>query len=364
MTMDDAAREAHLPDWAEPLLKPARYKVLYGGRGGGKSWTVATLLLLMGAERPLRIVCMRETQKSIAESSKQVLEDTIRALGLESYWDIKRDWIRGQSGTVFRFHGMNDVTNKNIRSLEGVDIVWFEEAQYMSEQSGTILYPTVRKPGSELWFTFNPRYRSDPVWRGFVAESARREEAIVIQVNYESNPWLPAEMKNERQISERDEPDRYPHVWLGECDDAGEARKVLPWGMLQACADAWEKVEDKSGRAHVGLDLADGGLDQNALVARTGPAITHVESWRGGPGSVGATVRRADQYCREHAAAVLYYDAGGLGVRSHFDELGERPYAIRPVLFGGAIEGPEETYSRGVDNKDFFRGATPSLPGR
>ena len=348
------ALQAHLPRWAEPLKRPARYKVLHGGRGSGKTWTVAMLLALRAAQEPIRVACVREHQKSLIESAKLTIEQSIVRMGLSVCFDIQRDVIRGHNGSHFFFRGMSTSTEEAIRGWEAVDMVWVEEAQRMSQRSREILYPTIRKPGSELWFTFNPRYRSDPVWRDFCTAGARLDEATIINVNYDRNPWFPAELEAERLICKRDEPDRYAHIWLGECDDEGEARKVLPWAIVRTCVDAWEKVEGKSGMLHVGLDIADGGIDQNALVARVGSAITHVDAWRGGPGSVGETVRRADAWCREHSAAVLYYDAGGLGVRSHFDELGARPYAIRPVLFGGALEGPDETYSRGVDNKDFF----------
>ena len=343
-----------LPAWGRELLTPARYKAVFGGRAAAKSWTVARLLLLLGMEQRIRIVCMRETQKSIAESSKQVLEDAIRMYDLSSFWDVRRDWIRGINDSIFHFRGMNDITSKNVRSLEGVNHLWFEEAQYMSDKSREILYPTIRMPGSELWFTFNPRYRNDPVYRDFCLASSRQDEAVVIKVNYDDNPWLPAEMERERLICERDEPDRYAHIWLGEPDDEGEARKVLPYAMLQACVEAWHKIADKSGRIHVGLDVADTGAACNAMVARRGPAVMNVESWSGG--TLGDTTRRADACCRDNSASRLYYDVGGVGagVRSHLAEMGSRSYAAYAVHFGGAVEGADSQYSRGVSNRDFF----------
>ena len=345
---------ANLPSWAKPLLRPARYKAVYGGRGSAKSWTTAALLLLTGMERPLRILCVREVQRSIEESSKQVLEDTIQRVCPPGFWDVRRERIVGANGSSFRFRGMNSVTNRNVRSLEGVNVVWFEEAQYMSKESAEILYPTVRTPGSELWFTFNPRGRSDPVWRDFCAGSSRLADAVVLQVNYDSNPWFPPELERERLICKRDEPDRYPHIWLGEPDDAGEARKVLPYAMAQACVEAWHKLADNTGRIHAGLDVADTGADRNAMVGRRGPAVIYVDSWNGG--TLGETTRQADSYCRENAASRLYYDVGGVGagVRSHLAEMGSRPYAAYAVHFGGAVEGADSQYSRGVSNRDFF----------
>ena len=147
--------QVNLPTWASPLLKPARYKAIYGGRGSAKSWTAATVLLLQAMQQPLRIVCVREVQRSIEESSKQVLEDRIAAVCPPGFWDVQRERILGANGSVFRFRGMNSVTNRNVRSLEGVDRVWFEEAQYMSNDSAEILYPTIRAAGTELWFTLS-----------------------------------------------------------------------------------------------------------------------------------------------------------------------------------------------------------------
>ena len=347
---------ANLPSWAKPLLRPARYKAVYGGRGSAKSWTTAALLLLTGMERPLRILCVREVQRSIEESSKQVLEDTIQRVCPPGFWDVRRERIVGANGSSFRFRGMNSVTNRNVRSLEGVNVVWFEEAQYMSKESAEILYPTVRTPGSELWFTFNPRGRSDPVWRDFCAGSSRLADAVVLQVNYDSNPWFPPELERERLICKRDEPDRYPHIWLGEPDDAGEARKVLPYAMAQACVDAHTvlKLSDLSGRVDVGLDVADSGADKNALAARRGPLVLHAESWSSQV--LGDTARRADRFCREHGAWQLHYDVTGVGagIRSYLTEMPNRDYGARPINFGAAVAGPERNYSYRVRNKDFF----------
>ncbi len=353
-TVLDRPARAQLPAWAKPLTRPARYKVLYGGRGSGKTWTTATLLVLRAAERPLRVACVREYQKSIHESAKRTIEDSIGRLGLGAHFEVQRDYIRGRNGSLFFFRGMSTSTEEAIRGWEAVDAVWVEEAQRMSQRSREILYPTIRKPGSELWFTFNPRYRSDPVWRDFCASSGRLENAVVLKVNHADNPWFPAELEAERLICQRDEPDRYAHIWLGECDDEGDARKVLPYAMLQACVDAWDRRGDTKGMLHAGLDVADTGADLNALVARQGPCMLHVESWHGS--SLGDTARRADRWCREHGASVLHYDAGGVGagVRSHLRDMGQRPYSARPVNFGGKVTGEKTQYSRGATNADFF----------
>jgi phage terminase large subunit len=144
------------------LRKKARYKAFWGGRAGTKSWTFASQLLLLGVEKPLRILCCREIQNSIRDSVKRLLEDRIEAMGLQSYYTWTDSEIRGHNGTLFIFKGLwrNPET---VKSLEGADIVWIEEAQAISQASLRTLTPTVRKPGSEIWFSWNPRNRDDPV---------------------------------------------------------------------------------------------------------------------------------------------------------------------------------------------------------
>ena len=272
-----------LPAWSAALFEPKRYKVVHGGRASGKSWTVAIaiLILLMGSPRPLRWVCMREVQKSLDESSKQVLEDMIEKFGWSSFWRVYRNRIDGANGSTLRFRGMNNVTARNVRSLEGIDGIWFEESQYMSRESAEILFPTMRKAGSEMWFTFNPRYREDAVWSDFCEDTRRSKDATVLQVNYLDNPWFPDESEQERIATWEDEPDRYAHIWLGEPDDEGAVRKVLPFALVQQCLKAWTEwvipnnFVSRAKRPDAGLDVADTGADQNALVSRTGPIIRY-----------------------------------------------------------------------------------------
>ena len=347
---------ANLPAWAKPLARPARYKVIHGGRGSAKTWTVATLLVLQSVECPIRVACVREFQRSIQESAKRTIEDSIDRLGLRSHFNIQRDNIYGRNGSHFFFRGMSTSTEEAIRGWEAVDVVWVEEAQRMSQRSREILYPTIRKPGSELWFTFNPRYRTDPVWRDFCTGGSRLADAVVVKVNHDGNPWFPKELERERQLCLIDEPDRYPHIWLGEPDDEGAARKVLPFAMIERCVEAYDQVDlsELAGRLDVGLDVADSGADRNALVARRGPLILHAESWSSQV--LGETARRADTYCRENGARQLYYDVGGVGagIRSHLAEMPNREYGAQPVNFGGAVAGPNRTYTYRVSNKDFF----------
>ena len=346
--------DVQLPDWGQKLLPHMRFKAVYGGRAGAKSWTIARLILLEAMEKRLRIVCMREVQKSIAESSRQVLVDTIRDCGLSHWWEIKQDYLRSKSGSLITFQGMNSVTAKNIRSLEGIDRLWFEEAQYMSQLSSEILYPTVRKPKSELWFTFNPMKRTDPVFQDFCTGRHRQDYAISLCVNYDQNPWFSEEMELERQICLRDMPERYEHIWLGHPDDTSDGERLLTYDGLQKCVKAWPLRGKITGPLYAGLDIADTGVNKNAMVARRAGAILHLDSWVSP--KLGTTARRVNKYCHENGVARLYYDAGGVGggIRSYLDDLAPRDYEGAPVRFGDKVAGPRRRYSFHVTNEDHF----------
>jgi phage terminase large subunit len=159
---------AEFPDKLKFLFTPMRYKVARGGRGSAKSWSVARALLIQGANRPLRILCTREIQKSIQQSVHQLLSDQIKALKLDSFYQVLNNEIRGINGTEFYFSGLSNETSASLKSFEGVDIVWCEEAQNISKQSWDILLPTIRKPDSEIWVTFNPDLETDETYQRFV----------------------------------------------------------------------------------------------------------------------------------------------------------------------------------------------------
>ena len=204
-----------IPEAFAELFQPARYKAYYGGRGSAKSHSFAKALLLKAGEVPLRILCGREVQRSIKDSVKQLLDDQIAALGLGEFYQSIQTEIRGANGSLFLFSGFGNLTVDQIKSFEGVDIAWVEEAQTISQHSLEILIPTVRKAGSELWFSWNPRHASDPVDQRFRGEVVP-PSAIVRRVDYMDNPFFPAELAEERQFDEAHNPTRYAHIWLGE----------------------------------------------------------------------------------------------------------------------------------------------------
>lgn len=206
---------AKFPSKLRPLFRPKRYKVMYGGRGGGKSWAVARALLVMAAERPLRILCAREIQKSMKESVHRLLKDQITALGLESEYEVLETEIRGYNGSVFLFTGLQSHTVDSIKSFEGVDKVWCEEAHGVSKKSWDTLIPTIRKADSEIWLTLNPDMDTDETWVRFCA--APTADTWVCDINWRDNPWFPAVLEAERQKAQATMPsDQYANIWEGK----------------------------------------------------------------------------------------------------------------------------------------------------
>lgn len=211
--------QAEFPDKLRFLFEPKRYKVARGGRGSGKSWGFARALLVLGAKTKLRVICSREVQKSIKDSVHKLLSDQIQALGLESFYDVLTTEIRGKNGTEFLFAGLSDQTIDSIKSFEGADVCWVEEAQTVSERSWKILTPTIRKPSSEIWVTFNPDLDDDPTYVRFVANPP--DDCISIEMNYVDNPWFPDVLEKERAGDQRRySTDEYENIWLGKCKAA------------------------------------------------------------------------------------------------------------------------------------------------
>ncbi len=215
--MHRVEHRAEFPDRLRFLFEPARYKILYGGRGGAKSWGVARALLIQAAARPLRILCAREFQSSIAESVHHLLRTQIGIMGLNTVYEIQNSVIRGANGSEFIFAGLRNNVTK-IKSFEGVDRVWVEEAQTVSKSSWDTLIPTIRKEGSEIWVTFNPELESDETHLRFVVNPPAG--AIVVKMNWNDNPWFPDTLRLEKDELKSRDPDAYQTIWEGHCRTA------------------------------------------------------------------------------------------------------------------------------------------------
>lgn len=213
--------KAEFPAKLEFLFQPSRYKFIRGGRGSGKSWGVARALLIQGAQSPQRILCTREVQKSIKQSVHQLLSDQIKALGLESFYRVLENEIRGKNGTAFHFNGLSDMTADSIKSFEGCTRVWMEEAHTITKRSLTILIPTIRANGSEIWATYNPELETDEIHQMAVLNPP--PDTISVEMNYSDNPWFPAVLEQERLHAQATMQEaEYAHIWEGRCKPAVE----------------------------------------------------------------------------------------------------------------------------------------------
>jgi phage terminase large subunit len=208
---------ARFPGKLKPLFSPARYKVLHGGRGSGKSWGIARALLILAKQSKRRILCTREIQKSIKDSVHALLSDQVQALGFGGDFEVLETEIRcTTTGSVFLFGGLQQHTVESIKSFEGCDIVWVEEAQVVSGKSWDVLIPTIRRPGSEIWISLNPQLDSDETYQRFI--SSPQPGAWVCEMNYTDNPWFPPVLEQERQHAQKTmKAEKYRHIWEGKC---------------------------------------------------------------------------------------------------------------------------------------------------
>jgi len=199
----------------EPLLAPARYKGVYGGRGSGKSHFFGELLIeACQAERGTLAVCIREAQRTLAQSSKRLIEGKIASLGLGHHFKLFSDKIETPGDGLIIFRGMQDHTAESIKSLEGFRIAWVDEAQTLSVRSLALLRPTIRAERSELLASWNPRRKSDAI--DDFLRTRKPEGAVVVNANWRDNPWFPAVLDEERRLDLSLYPDRYEHIWEGD----------------------------------------------------------------------------------------------------------------------------------------------------
>lgn len=286
----------------EPLLHPSRYKGAYGGRGSGKSHFFAEMLVDDHIRIPgLRSVCIREVQKSLKDSAKKLIEDKIAALGVGKYFDCQRENIICPGGGVITFQGMQDHTAESIKSLEGFGRAWVEEAQTMSERSLMLLRPTIRSEESELWFSWNPRHKKDPVDKMFREDAPTG--AVSVRANWSDNPWFPGVLAQERIDMMRTDPDQYDHVWEG--------------GYITVVKGAYfaQRLSEARKEGRIGVVTRD-------------PLMTYRTFW-----DIGGTGAKADacaiwvaQFVGHQVRALEYYEAQGQPLETHLNWLRSRGY--------------------------------------
>ena len=242
--LSGATLQIKTPRWSVPIVtRQSRYKGAHGGRGSGKSHLFGEYLIERCATEKVDAVCVREIQKSLNQSVKKLLEGKIESLGVGHLFEVQRDQILSAHGGRIIFQGMQNHTADSIKSLEGYDIAWVEEAQTLSQHSMDLLRPTIRKPGSELWFTWNPRFESDPVDLLLRGEEPP-PESIIVEVNYTDNPWFPDVLRAEMEYDKKRDPEKFQHIWRGAYVRNSEARVFKNWKVeeFDAPADAIHRL--------------------------------------------------------------------------------------------------------------------------
>lgn len=228
--------KVEFPGKLTPLFQPHRYKILVGGRGSSKSWSIARALLILGARQPLRILCARELQKSIKDSVHKLLSDQVAEMHLDGHYEILQTAIRGKNGTEFFFESLRHNASQ-IKSYERINIVWVEEAATVSKSSWDVLIPTIRAEGSEIWVSFNPELEEDETYQRFILNPP--SDSVIIKLNWSDNPWFPDVLKSERDDLNARDMDAYLNVWEGQCRQtvegaiyANELRKAQDDGRI------------------------------------------------------------------------------------------------------------------------------------
>lgn len=348
---------AHLkiPKKLNRIFERIRYKILYGGRGGGKSHSVAQALLIKGTEQPLRILCAREVQKSIKQSVHQLLSDYIYKLELDNFYTILDTEIRGKNGTQINFAGLAGTTVDSVKSYEGADICWVEEGQTVTKRSWDILIPTIRKDGSEIWVTFNPFRELDDTYQRFVVSPPAN--AWVCKVNYNDNPWFSEELEAERAHCEKNDPDNYPNIWEGEPLGASEMQFITTETVRAAMSVERQAVYLHDDALICGVDLARGGNDDCIIAFRRGKDARSEKTYRiSGKKSRDSmvVVSLLTKIFNEHAPDAIFMDEGGMG-GPIVDRMNQLGWQVIGVNFGGKANDEKHYFNRTSEMWDRMR---------
>ena len=337
----------------KPIIRKARYKVLYGGRGSGKSYFLAELAVEVSRRIGTVILCAREFQGSLDDSVYQLLIETIERLGYADEFDILKSTITHKgTGAKFVFYGIKNNVTK-IKSIQGVGVCWVEEAEAVTKNSWDVLIPSIRgDKNAEIWISFNPKNILDDTYQRFIVHPPK--DSIVLKANYDINPHfadtpLLADML---ECKERDE-DLYRHIWLGEPVADSELAIIKP-SWIEAAIDAHEKLGfSAAGRRILGFDVADEGDDANATVLRHGSVVTDMRQWRGQD-----VIYSADKvylYAQEQNIDRIVYDniGVGAGVKAQFRRKNGK---VQTLGFnaGGAVYKPDAKYTDDKKNRDMF----------
>lgn len=338
---------------------PIRNRVLYGGRSSSKSWDAAGFAIFLASNYKVRFLCTRQFQNKLAESVYSLLKIQIERFDLNAQFDILENVIRHKrTKSEFIFYGLWRHINE-IKSLEGIDICWLEEAHALTEAQWEILEPTIRKEGSQIWVIFNPNISTDFVWKRFVVNPP--PGTIKRQINYDENPFLSSTMRRIINAARAEDEEKFQHIYLGVPHDDDDS-SIIKRSWLMAAIDAHKTLGiEPVGEHRLGFDVADDGADKNAVVATHGPLAYWSDQWKAREDELLKSAIRARQEAWARGALLVYDSIGvGASVGAKVNELNTRLEVVRHSGFnaGAAVSRPEATYAdTRVKNKDMFANA-------
>lgn len=339
-------------------LKPARNRVLYGGRASSKSWDAAGFATFLANTYRLRFLCVRQFQNKIEESVYTLLKTQIERFGLNPQFRVLDNKIVSRkTKSEFLFYGLWRSIDE-IKSLEGIDVLWIEEAHNLTEEQWKILEATIRKQGSQIWVIFNPKLSTDFAYKRFVTNPP--PNTVVRKINYDENPFLSATMREVIEAAKAEDYDEYLHVYEGvPKDDDDDA--IIKRSWLMAALDAHKALGlEITGRRRLGFDIADSGIDKCALLYAHGPLASWADLWKAGEDELLKSCTRAHGAARERHASITYDSIGvGAAAGAKFNEINAAsPTAPRvshsKFNAGGAVYRPDALYMPGTKNKDMF----------
>jgi phage terminase large subunit len=334
-------------------LTKARFKVLYGGRSASKSHDAAGMSILLAREYRVNFLCARQFQNRIEDSVYTLLKAKIVSLGFENEFEVLNNKITHlKTGSEFKFYGLwRNI--EEIKSLEGIDVLWLEEAHNITKEQMDILEPTIRKNSSEIWILFNPRLATDYVYKEFVIN--KRSDSVVRKINYTENPFNSETiLKTIQDLKEKDFDD-YLHIYEGQPLTNDES-SVIRRKWIEAAIDAHKKIPI-SGIRQIGFDVADDGSDNNAEVVNLDGIITSCDEWRGGEDGILDSCKRVYLSAHQNNCSIAYDPIGvGAACGGKFRELNERGGNInyKKFIAGAAVDRPDVFYANRIKNKDMF----------
>lgn len=341
-------------------LQPARNRVLYGGRASSKSWDAAGFAIYLANTYKLRFLCARQIQNKIEESVYTLLKTQINRFGLQANFTIlKNKIINNVTGSEFVFYGLWRHIEE-IKSLEGIDVCWIEEAHSLTAKQWEILEPTVRKDYSQFWILFNPDLVSDFVYQNFVINTP--PDTIKRHINYLENSFLSKTILKVIEAKKQKDYEDYEHVYLG-VPKSDDQLAIIKRSWVSAAIDAHIKLGfEPSGAKVIGYDVADAGEDKNATVGAYGSVLVSIDEWKGGEDELLKSCTRAYGAAKD-AGAKIIYDSIGVGasagakfeeLNKHLDNLNVPDIEYAKFVAGAGVANPDKEYTIDKLNKDMF----------